>query len=100
VDGRVGGGGEMSIFESLGFDELIKRVVALEERLEHHKHGWSPRLPDDPPLVAYHIGDRTTVFTSSQWVGDRPMTDDIRSDIESIREDIKAILDRLERLEL
>jgi hypothetical protein len=66
---------------------LHKRLVALEQQMVTHKHGWSPRLPDDPPLPLLLTPD--------------PLSNSaLREDIETMREDISLILDRLERLEL
>jgi hypothetical protein len=77
----------MTVIDALCFGELAKRITALEDRLIHHKHGWSPRLPDDPPLPSLLTPDPLSHSA-------------LREDIETIREDISLILDRLERLEL
>ena len=70
---------------------LHKRLVALEQQMVTHKHGWSPRLPDDPPEPLYRT-------VEPEKINNRVVL--LESAVDAMREDISLILDRLQRLEL
>jgi hypothetical protein len=57
-------------------------------------------VPHECPGYTATTTGLPTTFTKPLCVGDRPTIDGILRDIESIKEDIEVIMDRLERLEL